>query len=268
MPNAFEWVQAVASVATAGGVLLAWWQLLTTKRIAATEFEDQLTTQYREIVRALPIEALLGEQLSEEAHVRALPNFYYYFDLSNEQAFLYRARRIQPHTWNDWLEGIHENLRRPAFAKAWAEVSRRAPDTFDDLRSVVEAPRRLSAHVAPDMPKRAATTSNLSTGSNSLAATLPRVHNPKTVAPASASRASKKDLSKWLHEALLALAGRGGLAEVARYIWDHHELDLRASGTLFYTWQYDLRWAANRLRRAKIMRDAEESPRGVWELRK
>jgi len=79
---------------------------------------------------------------------------------------------------------------------------------------------------------------------------------------------TKRDLSKWLHEALIAMGGGGRLVDVARHIWHHHESDLRASGDLFYTWQYDLRWAANYLRRTKLMRDAEDSPRGVWELRK
>jgi hypothetical protein len=79
--------------------------------------------------------------------------------------------------------------------------------------------------------------------------------------------ADKEDLVNWLLEALMSLGGRGGIAEIARHIWDHHEHDLRSSGDLFFTWQYDLRWAANKLRRQYVMRDAEDSPRGIWELR-
>lgn len=79
--------------------------------------------------------------------------------------------------------------------------------------------------------------------------------------------AQKQDLPTWLLEALLALGGRGRLADLARFIWQQHEADLRDSGDLFYTWQYDLRWAAHRLRRKHVMRDADVSPKGVWELR-
>lgn len=51
----FEIVQAVASVVTAGGIFLAFWQLVLTKRIAASQCEDQLAAEYREIIRRLPV---------------------------------------------------------------------------------------------------------------------------------------------------------------------------------------------------------------------
>ena len=41
---------------------------------------------------------------------------------------------------------------------------------------------------------------------------------------------------------------------------------LEATGDVFYTWQYDLRWAAMTLRKQGIMKPADDSPRGVWEL--
>jgi len=33
----------------------------------------------------------------------------------------------------------------------------------------------------------------------------------------------------------------GTIVEISRAVWDRHEDDLRESGDLFYTWQYDLR---------------------------
>ena len=80
--------------------------------------------------------ALLGEELDDSAYAAALPDFYQYFDLSNEQAFLRRQRLVTSRTWANWLEGIQQNLRRPSFARAWAEVCLRAPDTFTDLRKL------------------------------------------------------------------------------------------------------------------------------------
>lgn len=78
--------------------------------------------------------------------------------------------------------------------------------------------------------------------------------------------ATKHDLQDWVQDALRELGGSAPLVDVAKTIWKKRESDLRASGDLFYTWQYDMRWAANRLRRAKKMKSAEVSPVGLWEL--
>ena len=78
--------------------------------------------------------------------------------------------------------------------------------------------------------------------------------------------ATKDDLQDWVADALLELGGSARLVEVARCIWSRHEPDLKASGNLFFTWQYDMRWAANQLRRKHVMKDADVSPTGVWEL--
>jgi hypothetical protein len=139
-------IQASAAVATAAGVLIAGWQLRLAKQQAVTAFEDQLSSQYREIARRLPVQALLGEPLDASAQVSALPDFYHYFDLSNEQAFLHRRRRVRDQTWAEWSEGIEQNLERPAFARAWAEVTLRAPNSFNDLRA--ELPRATAAAAA------------------------------------------------------------------------------------------------------------------------
>jgi hypothetical protein len=78
--------------------------------------------------------------------------------------------------------------------------------------------------------------------------------------------ASKHDLEAWIVDALNAQGGRASLIAVSRHIWKSHEEALRKSGDLFYTWQYDLRWAANRLRSNGVMKGIEKSPRGTWEL--
>jgi len=78
--------------------------------------------------------------------------------------------------------------------------------------------------------------------------------------------ASKEDLQDWVKNALAAAGGGGRLVEVAKHIWSAHESDLRKSGDLFFTWQYDMRWAANQLRRRGIMKPVEHSPTGVWQL--
>jgi hypothetical protein len=79
--------------------------------------------------------------------------------------------------------------------------------------------------------------------------------------------ASKYDLADWLYNALKANNGRGTIVHLCKEIWKNHENDLRVAGDLFYTWQYDVRWAANELRRSGKMKPVDLSPKGIWELR-
>jgi hypothetical protein len=78
--------------------------------------------------------------------------------------------------------------------------------------------------------------------------------------------ATKHDLQAWLIDALRSAGGASTIPEACAHIWRAHQDDLRGSGDLFYTWQYDVRWAAYRLRRQGRLRDVADSPRGVWEL--
>ena len=80
--------------------------------------------------------------------------------------------------------------------------------------------------------------------------------------------ATKHDLQGWLVDALEAHGGSGTIVQVCRYVWQNHEETLRASGDLFYTWQYDVRWAAHQLRRKGKMMPDSTSPKGIWELGK
>jgi hypothetical protein len=78
--------------------------------------------------------------------------------------------------------------------------------------------------------------------------------------------ATKYDLEVWIQRSLHDLQGSATLVEVCEWIWRHHRSELEQSGDLFYTWQYDVRWAATRLRGSRLLKAAHDSPRGVWEL--
>jgi len=78
--------------------------------------------------------------------------------------------------------------------------------------------------------------------------------------------ASRDDLEAWLQSALAALGGKAHVVEVCKEIWKTHGKEPQESVHLFYTWQYDIRWAANRLRRKKKMKPVEISPAGLREL--
>jgi hypothetical protein len=134
MPPWLDILNASASVATALGVAVAVWQIRVQLRQDATEFEDDLDKEAREIALALPIEALLGEPISADEATKALEQFHRYFDLSNQQVFLRQVGRISDERWEVWVDEIAINLSKPAFNAAWLEIKRRAPAEFVLLR--------------------------------------------------------------------------------------------------------------------------------------
>jgi hypothetical protein len=77
---------------------------------------------------------------------------------------------------------------------------------------------------------------------------------------------NREALVEWVREALLAYPNGATIVQVAKHIWEHHKEELANSGDLFFTWQYDMRWAATKLRRAKKVRQVGDSQRGIWEL--
>jgi len=79
--------------------------------------------------------------------------------------------------------------------------------------------------------------------------------------------ATKADLMGWAVEALEQLGGSAGVVDVSRRVWQNHEDELRRSGDLFYTWQYDLRWAATKLRKeGRLQPSTGRGVRGKWAL--
>lgn len=78
--------------------------------------------------------------------------------------------------------------------------------------------------------------------------------------------ATKGDLVDWVRDALNAAGGSASILYVAKYIWDHHEKELKRTD-LFFTWHYDMRWAATELRKRGTMVAAEDDRRGKWTLK-
>ena len=78
--------------------------------------------------------------------------------------------------------------------------------------------------------------------------------------------ANREVLQKWVIDALRANGGTASIVQAAKYLWANHEQELRASGDMFYTWQYDMRWACTKLRERKVVQPAEDSARGEWKL--
>ena len=73
----------------------------------------------------------------------------------------------------------------------------------------------------------------------------------------------RAELKLWVYEALDQL-GPSQVPAVAKHIWDNHKAELEASGDLFYTWQYAMRWEAQKLQHeGKLRKNAKGR---VWEL--
>jgi hypothetical protein len=112
------------------------WQLYLVHRQSVTNFEDSFAKEYRELTAKLPTKALLGEPLNKREYIEHFDELYHYFDLCNEQAFLYKGGRISLKTWNFWRDGMVSNMKRPAFQKAWQEISLRASGDFSEFRAL------------------------------------------------------------------------------------------------------------------------------------
>ncbi|MHC6082984.1 hypothetical protein ACYT85_07035 [Ralstonia solanacearum] len=78
--------------------------------------------------------------------------------------------------------------------------------------------------------------------------------------------ATRDDMKSWVLEALRMSGGKGWPKDVAKFIWDHYQTELNHSGSLLYTWQYDVRWAAQSLRNAGVLKPVHGRRDLPWEL--
>ncbi len=65
------------------------------------------------------------------------------------------------------------------------------------------------------------------------------------------------------------------MIDIFRKFWETHKDELDPAEDIFYTWNYDIRWAATELRKQKRMKPASTkenphglsmSPKGIWEI--
>jgi hypothetical protein len=130
---------ALGSVATAAAVVYTKRQLKAGHDQARTAFEDNLEREYRQIVADIPVQALLGAKLASPLSDEELRVFYRYIDLTNQQVFLRRQRRITSETWRNWCEGIAHHFGRPAFRDAWEQIRDKATEDFSELHRLQQS---------------------------------------------------------------------------------------------------------------------------------
>lgn len=104
-------------------------QLYSTNQDQRDRFEDELASEYRRLIRDMPVEALLGEEIPGDSERSRLHLYYPYFDLCNEQVGMRYDGRLRDSTWRSWQVGIESNLGRPAINAAWKEIRKKTEAT-------------------------------------------------------------------------------------------------------------------------------------------
>jgi len=87
---------------------------------------------------------------------------------------------------------------------------------------------------------------------------------------------NKADLPNVLYKIIEDLGGSAPMIVIFRSFWKLHGKDLNENDDLFYTWNYDIRWAATELRKQGRMKAAhrtkkcnerdDSSKSGIWEI--
>lgn len=85
----------------------------------------------------------------------------------------------------------------------------------------------------------------------------------------------RDDMPDILYDIILQMGGKARMIDIFKKFWQDYEEELKKSGDLFYTWNYDIRWAATKLRKTGRMKQAKErentygqdiSSKGTWEI--
>lgn len=77
---------------------------------------------------------------------------------------------------------------------------------------------------------------------------------------------TRESMKQWIIECLREHGGSAWSREVSKYVWDRYEAELRDSGDMLYTWQYDIRWAAQQLRNEDTLKPVNRRRDLPWEL--
>jgi hypothetical protein len=76
----------------------------------------------------------------------------------------------------------------------------------------------------------------------------------------------KEELPELLYLLLIEMGGKAKLIDIFKAFYSKYESQLKKSGDLYYTWNYEIRWAATKLRKENRMVNAKEQKKGIWEI--
>jgi len=77
---------------------------------------------------------------------------------------------------------------------------------------------------------------------------------------------TRNDMVQLVCEALESLGGEGTIVDTAAVIWKNYKDDLESSGDIFYTWQYDMRWARHKLSKTGKLTTEKRGKESIWKL--
>jgi hypothetical protein len=135
--NSLDDLASVATIVGGLSIVAVLWQIGQQSAIARSTFEHLFVAQYQQLIQRLPINALLGRELSDDERRQYIQEFYHYIDLCNTQANHHAKRRITKAAWTEWREGIEANFARKEIDLVWSFVAAKSPDEFVNLRRVV-----------------------------------------------------------------------------------------------------------------------------------
>jgi hypothetical protein len=130
------------------GFILTLYELKQFEKAEKTKLENKLNKEYRELVREIPIEAMLDDDVdwdSDTPEVDRVSVIYPYIDLTNQQIFLRKKGKITYSRWKDWEEGIRIHLSQDEFQRAWEKIKDETNydgvKSFDELRALESPPQ-------------------------------------------------------------------------------------------------------------------------------
>ncbi|MDD4815529.1 MAG: hypothetical protein PHQ62_00095 [Clostridia bacterium] len=86
---------------------------------------------------------------------------------------------------------------------------------------------------------------------------------------------TRKDLPDILYNIIHQLGGKPNMMEIFKKFWKEYGSNFTTDDDIFYTWNYDIRWAATQLRKQRKMKPAstrentygeDVSSKGIWEI--
>ena len=75
---------------------------------------------------------------------------------------------------------------------------------------------------------------------------------------------TRNDLPDLVIEALESMGGSGRIVAICKFIWNKYQHQLSRSGDLYYTWQYEVRWAGQYLRDKGLLQKPQSDH--MWRL--
>ena len=128
----------IANIAIVTSIIIALVQVFQNKKIRKAEFEDNIEKEYRIIIKDLPYIVFTEKILEQNIFNYKLDEFYRYFDFTNGEIVLRKQNKIDKKTWENWRDGIKDNMQKKNIKKAFNIITCDSPNIFNELKKLVK----------------------------------------------------------------------------------------------------------------------------------